>query len=216
MSFLEKAYLRSLVNRIVFFIRGSERVETMSADFEKTKKDIKRRMEGALDVLSVEFQGLRTGRASASLLESISVDAYGSNMSMNQIGNIGVPEPRLLTVQVWDKGLVSAVEKSILESGLGLNPSSDGQLVRVPLPALTEERRIELVKVAHKFAEDARIAVRNVRRHAMDNLKQGEKDNKISKDEHHDYTLEIQESTDNYVGKIDEFLSIKEKEIKQV
>ena len=188
----------------------------MSANFEITKKDIKRRMEGALDVLSDEFQGLRTGRASASLLESINVDAYASKMPMNQIGNIGVPEPRLLTVQVWDKGLVSAVEKSILESGLGLNPSSDGQLVRVPIPALTEERRIELVKVAHKFAEDARIAVRNVRRHAMDNLKQDEKDNKISKDEHHDYTIEIQETTDTYVGKIDELLTIKEKEIKQV
>jgi ribosome recycling factor len=188
----------------------------MSADFEETRKDVKRRMEGSLDVLNDEFQGLRTGRASASLLENITVDAYGTNMPMIQIGNIGVPEPRLLTVQVWDKGLVSVVEKSILESGLGLNPSSDGQLVRVPIPALNEERRIELVKIAHKYAEDARIAARNVRRHAMDNIKQDEKDNKISKDELHDYTVEIQELTDIYVGKIDELLSKKEKDIKQV
>ncbi|MEE2698919.1 MAG: ribosome recycling factor [Pseudomonadota bacterium] len=188
----------------------------MSTDFEETKKDIKRRMEGALEVLKGEFQGLRTGRASTSLLENITVEAYGSNLPMNQVGNIGVPEPRLLTVQVWDKGLVSAVEKSILESGLGLNPSSDGPLVRVPIPALNEERRIELSKVANKYAEDARIAARNVRRHAMDDLKQSEKNNEFSKDEHHDYSIEIQELTDIYVGKIDELLAKKEKDIKQV
>jgi ribosome recycling factor len=188
----------------------------MSINFDETKEDIKRRMEGALDVLNNDFQGLRTGRANISLLESITVDAYGSNMSMNQVGNIGVPEPRMLTVQVWDKGLVSAVEKSIQEAGLGLNPSSDGQLVRVPIPALNEERRIELVKVAHKYAEDSRISVRNVRRHAMDNLKQGEKKNEISKDEHHDYTIEIQDLTDIYIRNIDELLANKEKEIKQV
>ncbi|MBT3306046.1 MAG: ribosome recycling factor [Alphaproteobacteria bacterium] len=173
-------------------------------------------MEGALDVLSGEFAGLRTGRASTGLLESIVVQAYGSDMPMNQVGNVSVPEPRLLTVQVWDKGLVSSVEKAIMESGLGLNPSSDGQLVRVPIPALTEERRVELAKVAHKYAEDARIAVRNVRRHAMDNLKQAEKDSEISKDEHHDYAGEIQELTDKFVGNIDELLANKEKEIKQV
>ena len=188
----------------------------MVANFEESKKDIKRRMEGALDVLNNDFKGLRTGRASASLLESISVHAYGANMPMNQIGNIGVPEPRLLTIQVWDKGLVSAVEKSILESGLGLNPSTDGQTVRIPIPALTEERRIDLIKVAHKYTEDTRISVRNVRRHAMDNLKQSEKENDISKDEHHDYTIEIQELTDSYVEKIDGLLAIKEKEIKLV
>ncbi len=188
----------------------------MSTDIAEIKKDITRRMAGALDVLGDEFNGLRTGRANAGLLESLTVEAYGSDMPMNQVGNIGVPEPRLLTVQVWDKGLVSAVEKSILESGLGLNPSSDGQLVRVPIPALTEERRVELVKVAHKYAEDTRIAVRNVRRHAMDNLKHAEKDHEISKDEHHDYAGEIQELTDTYIGKIDESLANKEKEIKQV
>jgi ribosome recycling factor len=188
----------------------------MSTNIEEIKKDVTRRMEGALDVLAGEFGGLRTGRASAGLLEAITVDAYGSVMPMNQVGNIGVPEPRLLTVQVWDKGLVSSVEKAIMESGLGLNPSADGQLVRVPIPALTEERRIELVKVAHKYAEDARIAVRNVRRHAMDNLKHAEKDNDISKDEHHDYAGEIQQLTDTSIGKIDDFLASKEKEIKQV
>jgi len=188
----------------------------VSTDIAEIKKDVTRRMDGALDVLSSEFGGLRTGRASAGLLEAITVQAYGSDMPMNQVGNIGVPEPRLLTVQVWDKGLVSSVEKAIMESGLGLNPSSDGQLVRVPIPALTEERRIELVKVAHKYAEDARIAVRNVRRHAMDNLKHAEKDNEISSDEHHDYAGEIQELTDVSVGKIDDLLANKEKEIKQV
>jgi len=188
----------------------------MSTDIAEIKKDITRRMSGAVDVLSDEFSGLRTGRANAGLLESLTVEAYGSDMPMNQVGNIGAPEPRLLTVQVWDKGLVSAVEKSIMESGLGLNPSSDGQLVRVPIPALTEERRFELVKVAQKYAEDARIAVRNVRRHAMDDLKNAEKDNEISKDEHHDYSGEIQELTDTYVGKIDESMANKEVEIKQV
>jgi len=190
--------------------------ETVSIDIEAIKKDITRRMEGALDVLADEFGGLRTGRANISLLEPLTVEAYGSEMPMNQVGNIGVPEPRMLTVQVWDKGLVKAVEKSIMESGLGLNPSSDGQLVRVPIPALTEERRTELTKIAAKYAEDVRVAVRNVRRHAMDDLKHSEKDGNISKDEHHDYATEIQELTDTYVGKIDELLANKEKEIMQV
>ncbi len=188
----------------------------VSVDIEAIKKDITRRMEGALEVLLQEFGGLRTGRASTSLLDPLVVEAYGSEMPLNQVGTIGVPEPRMLTVQVWDKGLVSAVEKAILDSGLGLNPSSDGQLVRIPIPSLTEERRVELAKVAAKYAEDARVAVRNVRRHAMDNLKHSEKDGKVSKDEHHDYGSEIQELTDKYVGKIDEALANKEQEIKQV
>jgi len=188
----------------------------LSADIEAIKKDLTRRMEGALEVLHQEFGGLRTGRASTSLLENLVVEAYGSDMPLNQVGTVSVPEPRMLSVQVWDKGLVSAVEKAIMNSGLGLNPSSDGQLVRVPIPALTEERRIELAKVAAKYAEDARIAVRNIRRHAMDDLKQLEKDNKISKDEHHDYGEEVQGLTDTYVGKIDEALANKETEIKQV
>lgn len=188
----------------------------MSIDIDAIYKDITRRMDGALDVLTDEFRGLRTGRANAGLLESLVIEAYGSDMPINQVGNIGVPEPRLLTVQVWDKGLVQSVEKAIINSGLGLNPSSDGQLVRIPIPALTQDRRIELAKVAHKYAEDTRIAVRNVRRHAMDNLKQCEKDNEISKDEHHDYADEVQALTDNHISRIDELLEHKEQDIKQV
>jgi ribosome recycling factor len=188
----------------------------VSIDIDAIYKDITRRMDGALDVLTDEFRGLRTGRANAGLLESLVIEAYGSDMPINQVGNIGVPEPRLLTVQVWDKGLVQSVEKAIINSGLGLNPSSDGQLVRIPIPALTQDRRIELAKVAHKYAEDTRIAVRNVRRHAMDNLKQCEKDNEISKDEHHDYADEVQALTDNHISRIDELLEHKEQDIKQV
>lgn len=188
----------------------------MSTDIEAIKKDITRRMEGALDVLHQEFGGLRTGRANTSLLELLVVEAYGSEMPLNQVGTVSVPEPRMLAVQVWDKGLVSAVEKAIQESGLGLNPSSDGQSVRVPIPSLTEERREELAKVAAKYAEDTRIAVRNVRRHAMDDLKRSEKDGDISKDAHHDYANEVQEVTDKYIGRIDESLANKEQEIKQV
>ena len=188
----------------------------MSIDIDAIYKDIPRRMDGAIGVLLDEYKGLRTGRANAGLLESLVVEAYGSDMPINQVGNIGVPEPRLLTVQVWDKGLVQSVEKAIINSGLGLNPSSEGQLVRVPIPALTEERRIELAKVAHKYAEDARIAVRNVRRHAMDNLKHSEKDNEISKDEHHEYADEIQTLTDQHISRIDELLENKEQDIKQV
>ena len=185
-------------------------------DIQTLKKDISRRMDGAVDMLKTEFAGLRTGRASPGLLENVSVDAYGSNMPMVQVGTIGVPEPRLLTVQVWDKSLVRAVEKAILESGLGLNPSADGQLVRVPIPSLTEERRQELVKVAHKYAEDARISVRNVRRHAMDDLKKAEKDGEISQDFQRDWSEEVQSLTDEFVAKIDETLESKEQEIMQV
>lgn len=187
-----------------------------SQGIKELKKDAERRMEGAVEVLHQEFGGLRTGRASTSLLEPVMVDAYGSEMPLNQVGTIGVPEPRMLTVQVWDKSMVKSVEKAILESGLGLNPSSDGQLVRVPIPALTEERRVELTKVAGKYAEEARIAVRNVRRHAMDELKREEKDGEISEDAHHEYAQIIQELTDTYVKKIDETLANKEQEIMQV
>jgi len=196
----------------VFGFRGN----TVSANIEEMKKDVTRRMEGALEVLGREFGGLRTGRANANLVEPVMVKAYGSEMPMNQVGTINVPEPRMLTVQVWDKGLVSAVQKAILESGLGLNPFVDGQLVRIPIPTLTEERRTELAKIAHKYAEDARVAVRHVRRHAMDHLKQAEKDHEISKDAHHDYADQIQKLTDNYVRRIDEALANKENEIKQV
>ncbi len=185
-------------------------------DIDSIKKDISRRMDGAVDVLHQEFSGLRTGRASTNLLESIMVGAYGTEMPINQVGTVGVPEPRLLTVQVWDEGMVKAVEKAIMESGLGLNPSSDGQLVRIPIPALTEERRGELSKVAGKYAEEARIAVRNVRRHAMDESKRAEKDGEISEDVHHDHASEIQQLTDSFIKKIDETLSNKEQDIMQV
>lgn len=140
-------------------------------------KELKRRMEGALDALKREFGGLRTGRAATSLLEPLMVEAYGSMVPLNQVGTVGVPEPRMLTVQVWDRKMVSAVEKAIRESGLGLNPSNDGNLVRVPIPPLSEERRQELAKVAARYAEQARVAVRNVRRDGMDQLKRMEKDN---------------------------------------
>lgn len=179
-------------------------------------KDLKRRMEGALTALEKEFQGLRTGRASVNLLEPIMVDAYGSKMPINQVGTVGVPEPRMLTVQVWDKSMTKAVEKAIRESDLGLNPQVDGQLLRIPLPDLSEERRGELAKVAAKYAESARIAVRNVRRDGMDSLKKAEKDGDLSQDEKHLYEEEVQEMTDKFVSRIDEALSSKEKEIMQV
>ena len=185
-------------------------------NFSKEKKDLQRRMEGAIEVLHKEFSGLRTGRASASLLEPITVDAYGSPMPMNQVGTIGVPEPRMLTVQVWDKSLVKAVEKAIRDSDLGLNPATDGQLLRIPIPPLNEERRKELTKVAHRYAEEARVAVRNVRRHGMDDLKKFEKDGDISEDEHRDFSTEIQEITDNAIKEIDEILKHKDEEIMQV
>ena len=139
-------------------------------DFDSMNVDVSRRMNGALDALRREFGGLRTGRASISLLEPLTVAAYGQSLPMNQVGTIGVPEPRLLTVQVWDKGLVVAVEKAIRESDLGLNPSSEGQLVRVPIPPLSEERRVELTKIAGRYAEESRVAIRNIRRHTMDDL----------------------------------------------
>ena len=178
--------------------------------------DLQRRMDGAIDALHREFAGLRTGRASASLLEPITVEAYGATMPINQVGSISVPEPRMISVQVWDRGLVGAVEKAIRNAGLGLNPMNDGQLVRVPIPALSEERRVELTRVAGKYAEQARVAVRNVRRDGMDNLKRMEKDHEISEDEHHMWGEEIQSMTDEHVKKIDEFLAQKEEEILQV
>lgn len=177
---------------------------------------IERRMDGALAALTREFGGLRTGRASTSLLEPLSVDAYGSTVPINQVGTIGVPEPRMLTVQVWDKKLVSPVEKAIREAGLGLNPQSDGNLVRVPIPDLSEERRKELRKVAAKYSEQARVAVRNVRRDGMDALKQLERDGEISQDEHRTQSDEIQKLTDRFIKRVDEALAAKEQEIMQV
>jgi len=185
-------------------------------EFQVEKNDITRRMEGALEVLLREFSGLRTGRASVSLLEPIMVDAYGQQMPMNQVGTINIPEPRMLTVQVWDKGLVSVVEKAIRDSDLGLNPITDGLLVRIPIPPLNEERRIEITKIASKYAEESRVALRNVRRHAMDELKKAEKNGEISQDEHRDYDIEIQRLTDNFVAKVDKALENKEQEIMQV
>jgi ribosome recycling factor len=179
-------------------------------------KDIDRRMRGALTVLKTEFGGLRTGRASASLLDPIMVNAYGTPTPLNQVGNISVPEPRMITVQVWDRGQVHAVEKAIRESDLGLNPMVDGQLLRIPIPELNQERRAELTKVAHKYTEHARVSVRNVRRDGMEHLKHMEKDGEISKDDHHRLGEEIQKLTDKVIKEIDEALHQKEKEIMQV
>jgi ribosome recycling factor len=178
--------------------------------------ELTRRMDGALDALRREFAGLRTGRASSHLLEPIVVQAYGSDMPLTQVGTISVPEPRMITVQVWDRSLVSAVEKAIRDAGLGLNPASDGQLVRVPIPELSQERRQELTKVAHKYAEQARVAVRNVRRDGMDQLKKMEKDGKISQDEHRVWSDKVQKLTDDHIKRIDDALAQKEKEILQV
>jgi ribosome recycling factor len=178
--------------------------------------DLKRRMNGALEVLHDEFGGLRTGRASTALLEPIHVVAYGSSMPMNQVGTIGVPDSRMITVQVWDQGLVAAVEKAIMESGLGLNPSRDGNLVRVPIPQLSEERRVELVKIGHKYAEQTRISVRNVRRDGMDTLKKMQRDGEISEDEQRAWETDLQELTDEMIKRIDDSLSTKETEIMQV
>jgi ribosome recycling factor len=173
-------------------------------------------MDGALEALRREFAGLRTGRASTHLLDSVVVKAYGSEMPLAQVGTVNVPEPRMITVQVWDRGLVSAVEKAIRDGGLGLNPASDGQLVRVPLPELSQERRAELSKIAHKYAEQGRVAVRNVRRDGMEALKKLEKDHKISEDEHRKRSDEVQKLTDQHIKLIDDALAQKEKEIMQV
>lgn len=179
-------------------------------------KDLKRRMEGAVDVLKKELNGLRTGRASVSFLDPVMVDAYGSSVPLNQVGNIAAAEARLLTVQVWDKGLVKSVEKAITNAGLGLNPQSDGTLVRIPIPALDEERRKDLTKVAGKYCEQAKISVRNVRRDGMDALKRMEKDGEISQNEQHRMSDEIQSLTDAEVARIDELLAAKQAEIMQV
>lgn len=178
--------------------------------------EFSRRMDGALEALRKEFAGLRTGRASAHLLDQVTVQAYGNPMPLNQVGTVNVPEPRMITVNVWDRSLVGAVEKAIRDSGLGLNPASDGQLVRVPIPELSQERRAELTKIAHKYAEQARVAVRNVRRDGMEFLKKQEKDGKISEDEHRALHDQVQKLTDEHVKKVDEALAIKEKEIMQV
>lgn len=175
-----------------------------------------RRMDGALEALRKELAGLRTGRASTSLLEPITVEAYGSRMPLNQVANVSVPEPRMITVQVWDRAMVKAVDKAIRDSGLGLNPQTEGQTVRVPIPDLNQERRQELTRVAAKYAEQARVAVRNVRRDGMDTLKKREKAGEISQDEHKTLADKVQALTDAHIKKIDEALAAKEKDIMQV
>ena len=176
-------------------------------------KDLEKRMEGVLASLKTEFSGLRTGRASANLVEPIMVDAYGSQMPMNQVGTVSVPEPRMISIQVWDKGMVGAVEKAVRESGLGINPVVDGTTVRVPVPPLTEERRKELVKVAGKYAEQSKVAVRNVRRDGMEAIKKAEG---VSEDDQKKLSDRVQKLTDEMVAKIDEALSKKDAEIMQV
>ena len=179
-------------------------------------KDLRRRMDGALEVLRKEFGGLRTGRASASLLEPITVGAYGGTMPINQLANVSVPEPRMITVQVWDRAMVKAVDKAIRESGLGLNPQTEGQVMRVPIPDLNEERRRELTRVTAKYAEQARVSVRNVRRDGIEMLRRQEKGSVISQDQQRKLQQEIQHLTDDAIRRIDETLEQKDREILQV
>ncbi len=175
--------------------------------------EVKRRMQGASGVLKTELSGLRTGRASAHLLDPVMVDAYGSQMPLSQVATVSVPESRLISVNVWDRSLIHAVEKAIVNSNLGLSPATEGQVIRLRIPELNEERRKELVKVAHKYAEAARVAVRHVRRDAMDAIKKLEKDHKISKDDHDRFSTDIQKATDAGIAEIDHMLAAKEKEI---
>lgn len=180
------------------------------------KKDLERRMEGALASLSTEFSGLRTGRASVNLLDAVMVPAYGSTVPLNQVASVTVSDNRMLSVNVWDKTVVGATERAIRDSGLGLNPVTDGQNLRIPIPPLNEERRVELQKVAGKYAEAARVSVRNIRRDGMDTLKKMEKDGDISEDRHRALSEEVQKLTDLYVSKVDDALKAKEAEIMQV
>jgi len=179
-------------------------------------KDLRRRMDGAVEVLRKEFGGLRTGRASASLLEPVTVGAYGGTVPLNQLANVSVPEPRMITVQVWDRVMVKAVDKAIREAGLGLNPQTEGQVIRVPIPDLNEERRRELTRVTAKYAEQARVSVRNIRRDGVELLRRREKDADISQDEQRKLQQGVQHLTDEYVKRIDEALAQKDREILQV
>ncbi|GAA0602019.1 ribosome recycling factor [Paenochrobactrum glaciei] len=178
--------------------------------------DLKRRMDGAISSFKHDLGGLRTGRASASLLEPIVVQAYGSSMPINQVANITVPEPRMLAVSVWDKSMVGAVERAIRESGLGLNPITDGTNLRIPLPELNEQRRKELVKIANQYAEQARVAARHVRRDGMDQLKKLEKDSLMSQDDSRVMSDKVQKFTDETIAEIDKLFAAKEVEIMQV
>ncbi len=186
----------------------------MAASFDLA--DVKRRMEASIGVLKNELAGLRTGRASAGLLDPIQVDAYGSHMPLSQVATVSVPEPRLISVQVWDRGMVGAVEKAIRESSLGLNPQTEGQVIRLRIPEMTQDRRKEFVKVAHKYAEAARVSVRHVRRDGLDVLKKVEKDGHVSEDESKRLADQVQKATDASIAEIDKMLVVKEKEIMQV
>jgi ribosome recycling factor len=178
--------------------------------------ELERRMRGAVETLKKEFGGLRTGRASIHLLDPVVVNVYGSRMPINQVATVSTPDARTISVQVWDKSQVSAVEKAIREANLGLNPVTDGALIRLPIPALNAERRQELVKIAHKYAEHARVAVRNVRREGMELLKKLDKDGQMSQDDHHKNSAKVQDLTDRLVKEVDQALITKEAEIKQV
>jgi ribosome recycling factor len=176
----------------------------------------RQRMDGAIEALRREFAGVRTGKASPALLDSVKVEAYGSTMPINQVGTVSAPEARMLIVQPWDKSLIKAIEKGLRESDLGLNPSNDGQVIRIPIPALTEERRKEYVKLVHKLTEEARVAVRNVRRDANDEIKHRQKDEGLSEDDIRREQGEVQKLTDQYIARIDELMKHKEAEIMEV
>lgn len=183
---------------------------------EDVKKDVKHRMEQAVETVRQELSKLRTGKASPAILDGITVNYYGTNTPLRQVANVSAPEPRLLVVQPWDRGLLAEVEKTILKSDLGLNPTNDGIVIRIPIPALTEERRQSLVKVGKKITEDGRVAIRNVRRDANEKLKKLEKDSKISEDDLRRSQDETQKMTDEYIKKLDEILSLKEKDIMEI
>ncbi len=184
--------------------------------YSEIKQDMQTRLTKTQEALKKDFAGLRTGRATTALLDPIMVDAYGSTVPLNQVGNVSVPEARMLSVQVWDKSLIKHVEKAIMESGLGLNPMNDGQCIRIPIPPLSEERRVELCKIAGKYTETARISARNIRRDALDEVKKLKNANEISEDDQKRYEEEIQSMTDAAVKALDEMLKAKEVEIKQV
>lgn len=178
--------------------------------------DLDRRMEGALNSLKGDLAGLRTGRASANILDPVMVEAYGQKMPMNQVGTVSVPEPRMIAIQVWDKGMVAAVEKAIRESNLGLNPVTDGTNLRIPMPEMNEERRKEVVKIAHQYAEQTRVAIRHVRRDGMDAIKKAQKDGDIGEDDARGFSDKVQKSTDGKIAEVDTIIAAKEQEIMQV
>ena len=185
-------------------------------DFNALKQDMNDKIAKTTEALKKEFSGLRTGRASVNLLDSIVVEAYGSVVPLNQVGNVSVPEPRMLSVSVWDKSLLKHVEKSIRDSGLGLNPVNDGVQIRIPLPPLSEERRVELTKIAGKFTETARVSVRNIRREVLDEIKKAQKASEISEDDEKNYGTQVQQIIDKAIENLDAILKEKEAEIKQV